>query len=166
LIDKSYVTMMAKYNAWQNRNLYTSARSLSDDERRKNRGAFFGSIHATFNHLLWADRAWLPRFLAQPHFTVTPQDGLVMYQDFEELTRERQKIDAEIEHWAESLDPDWLQGDLFWYSGMMKKDLSRPKQSVIPHFFNHQTHHRGQVHAMLTMAGAKPDDTDLILMQI
>jgi uncharacterized damage-inducible protein DinB len=166
VIDKTYLTTMAKYNSWQNRSLYTAASTLSDETRREERGAFFGSIQKTLNHLLWADRAWLPRFKGQPPFAVSPKDGLSMYPDFEDLKRERLATDAAIETWASDLDPQWLEGDLSWFSGLLGRDITMNKRHLVMHFFNHETHHRGQVHAMLTMAGAKPEDTDLMLLKV
>lgn len=166
MIDKDYVITMAKYNSWQNRSLYEAATTLSDEERRKARGAFFGSIHTTFNHLLWADRTWMARFLGQAPFPVAAKDGLAMHDSFEELAKERRATDAQIEDWSTTLDPAWLHGDLAWHSALLKKDISMPKQHLVAHFFNHETHHRGQVHAMLTMAGAKPEDTDLMLLRV
>lgn len=166
MIDKDYVITMAKYNSWQNKSLYNAAATLSDDERRKARGAFFGSIHTTFNHLLWADRTWLDRFLGEGAFQMGPKDGLAMHENFDELTDMRRATDAKIERWAEALDSNWLNGDLSWHSVLLKKDISMSKQHLIANFFNHETHHRGQVHAMLTMAGAKPEDTDLLLLRV
>jgi uncharacterized damage-inducible protein DinB len=66
MIDPAFVQTMARYNAWQNDNLYTAAASLTDEARRQNRGAFFNSIHATFCHLLWGDRMWLHRLIGSP----------------------------------------------------------------------------------------------------
>ena len=166
MIDKAYVITMAKYNSWQNKSLYDAAATLSDEERRQQRGAFFGSIHTTFNHLLWADRVWLDRFLGEGAFQMAPKDGLAMHDSFDELSDVRRATDTKIERWAEDLDPNLLKGDLSWYSGLLKKDMSMSKQHLIAHFFNHETHHRGQVHAMLTMAGAKPEDTDLMLLRV
>jgi uncharacterized damage-inducible protein DinB len=166
MIDKTYLTTMAKYNSWQNRSLYAAAATLSDDARRQERGAFFGSIHTTLNHLLWADRTWLARFIGGPLFGVSSKDGLSLYKDFDELKHERDVTDTVIEDWTRDLDPQWLEGDLFWFSGILNRDVSMSKQHLVTHFFNHETHHRGQVHAMLTMAGAKPEDTDLMLLKV
>jgi len=166
MINKAYLTTMAKYNSWQNRSLYTAAATLSDEARRQDRGAFFGSIHTTLNHLLWADRSWLARFGGGPQFSVAPKDGLSLFADFNDLRGEREATDTAIEDWANALDPQWLEGDLTWFSGLLNREVSMNKQHLVTHFFNHETHHRGQVHAMLTMAGAKPEDTDLMLMKI
>jgi uncharacterized damage-inducible protein DinB len=164
MIDKSFVTTMARYNAWQNQSLYGAADTLTDAARRQDRGAFFGSIHATFCHLLWGDRMWLSRFAGTPKPSVPGSESARMIEPWGELAAERRATDALIGDWAAGLSPDWLAGDLTWVSGVSRRELTRPKTLLVAHFFNHQTHHRGQVHAMLTAAGAKPDDTDLMLL--
>ncbi len=164
MIDKDYMRKMTRYNRWQNENLYGAADGLSDAERKRDRGAFFGSIHGTLNHLLWGDRAWMSRFAGTPKVTVGIKDSTGLYPDWEELKRERMEFDRKIIDWAEGLDPQWLDGELTWFSGAMQRELTMPKWVLVTHFFNHQTHHRGQVHAMLTAAGAKPGDTDLCFM--
>jgi uncharacterized damage-inducible protein DinB len=164
MIDKSFVTTMARYNAWQNQSLYDAADTLTDAARRQDRGAFFGSIHATFCHLLWGDRMWLSRFAGTPKPSVPGSESARMIEPWGELAAERRATDALIGDWAAELSPDWLTGDLTWVSGISRRELTRPKALLVMHFFNHQTHHRGQAHAMLTAAGAKPDDTDLMLL--
>ncbi|MEJ2029849.1 MAG: DinB family protein, partial [Maritimibacter sp.] len=84
--------------------------------------------------------------------------------DWEALKALRYAADEKIVDWAGRLAPGDLSGDLNWYSMAMQADVSKPLGLCIAHVFNHQTHHRGQVHAMLTAAGAKPDDTDLAFM--
>jgi uncharacterized damage-inducible protein DinB len=161
MIDLGYVKRMARYNRWQNENLYGVADKLSDEERRRERGAFFGSIHKTLSHLLWADRMWMSRFTDVPRPAGGIPESPSMYPDWEGLKRERAEFDAKIVAWADGLDPAWLGGDLTWYSGAAKRDLTNEKWLVVTHMFNHQTHHRGQVHCMLTQAGGEPDATDL-----
>ncbi len=164
MIDADYVQQMARYNRWQNANLYNVADQLANGARRMDRGAFFRSIHGTFNHLLWADRMWMSRFAA----TAKPEGGIAqsphLIEDWQKLKQERVRFDAVIVNWAEALDPAWIVGDLTYYSGAVKREMTRPKQGLLVHFFNHQTHHRGQLHAMLTQAGGKPHDTDLTIM--
>jgi uncharacterized damage-inducible protein DinB len=84
-----------------------------------------------------------------------------MYESWDELKRERVAFDQVILDWAGRLDPAWLTGDLTWFSGAMGREASRPKWVLVTHMFNHQTHHRGQVHCMLTQAGLRPGPTDL-----
>ena len=162
MIDHAYVQRMARYNRWQNANLYGVADTLSDEERRRERGAFFGSIHKTLSHLLWADRIWMSRFSSEVE---KPQAGIpesvTLYPDWNGLKRERVAFDATIIAWANTLDESWLGDDLTYYSGGAGRNITAPKWALITHVFNHQTHHRGQVHCMLTQAGGKPHTTDL-----
>jgi uncharacterized damage-inducible protein DinB len=163
MIDPAYVQTMARYNAWQNASVCAAASGLSEDERRADRGAFFKSIHATLNHVLWADHVWLGRFTggARP---ATPFPGVEFFPDWSEFLAARQYFDARFEAWAQSLAADDLAGDLVWGSALLGGEARRPKGLTVVHMFNHQSHHRGQVHALLTALGAKPQATDLILM--
>jgi uncharacterized damage-inducible protein DinB len=162
MIDPAYVRRMARYNRWQNANLYGVADQLSDEERRRERGAFFGSIHKTLSHLLWADRTWMSRFTAEVQ---KPDAGIPesvsLYPEWDGLKRERAAFDDTMVAWADGLDPARLAGDLSYFSRGANRDITAPKWALITHMFNHQTHHRGQVHCMLTQAGAKPHTTDL-----
>jgi len=166
MISSDFVRTMARYNQWQNRSLYQAADRLEADERLKDRGAFFSSIHGTLSHLLWGDQQWMSRFAPaladKPPTLVRESPG--NYPDWDDLKARRTAFDQTILNWADDMPPDWLDGDLLWYSGALKANTSKPKWITVAHFFNHQTHHRGQVHAMLTAAGAKPDDTDLFIM--
>ena len=164
MIDSSYVQRLARYNRWQNENLYGVADALSDAERRRERGAFFGSIHGTLSHLLWADGIWMSRFAGTPRPAGGIPESVSLYSDWGELKRERAAFDGVIVDWADKLDDDTVAGDLTWFSGAIKAEVSRPKWLLLTHMFNHQTHHRGQVHCMLTQAGGKPGDTDLFIM--
>jgi uncharacterized damage-inducible protein DinB len=164
MIDVAYVQRMARYNRWQNENLYGVADGLSDAERRKNRAAFFGSIHATLSHLLWADRIWMSRLAGTPRPPGGIPESVSLYDDWNELKRDRTAFDAVMLDWAERLDEAALAGDLTWFSGAANAELRKPRWLLVTHMFNHQTHHRGQVHCMLTQAGGKPGATDLPLL--
>ena len=167
MITPAYVRTMADYNRWQNRNLYGAADGLSDAARKEQRGAFFGSIHGTLNHLLFGDQIWMSRFAGTPKPKAGGiPDSVGMYERWEDLKRERAAFDEVIIGWAEALDPKWLEGDLTWFSGAAKRDVTKAKGLLVAHMFNHQTHHRGQVHCMLTQCGAKPGDTDLPFQRI
>ena len=164
MIDPAYVRRMARYNRWQNQNLFGVADRLSDEERRRERGAFFGSIHKTLNHLMWADQLWMSRLTdMRPPQGGIPQ-SVSLYPDWDPLRDERAALDDRIMNWADRLDEASLAGDLTWYSALAKRELGKPKWLLVTHMFNHQTHHRGQVHCMLTQAGGKPHDTDLAFM--
>jgi uncharacterized damage-inducible protein DinB len=162
MITPGLVRAMAAYNRWQNQNLYGAADGLSDGARKEARGAWFGSIHATLNHLLWADQMWMNRFAGtpKPKAPSIPQ-SVAMYESWDDLKRERAAFDRVIIDWGERLDPAWLEGDLTWFSSVLEREMTMPKWLLVTHVFNHQTHHRGQVHCMLTQAGVKPDTTDL-----
>lgn len=165
MISPAYAQMMARYNTWQNTSLYGAASTLTDDARKLNRGAFFGSIHGTLCHLLFGDQAWMHRFAGTPPPKAKSiAESATAIPAWDDLSDRRRAFDAVITRWVADLDPSWLQGDLNWYSGAMGRDVSRPRAELLVHMFNHQTHHRGQVHAMLTAAGAKPDDTDIPFM--
>jgi uncharacterized damage-inducible protein DinB len=155
---------MARYNRWQNESLYGAAATLPDAARRENRGAFFGSIHGTLSHLMWGDSMWMHRFTGAMKLEGGIKDSPGHFADWDDLAAKRKTMDEMIVSWAEALGRDWLTGDLTWFSGGLGRDVTKAKWLLVTHFFNHQTHHRGQAHAMLTAAGAKPDDTDLPFM--
>jgi uncharacterized damage-inducible protein DinB len=167
MITVAYVQTMARYNAWMNDKIYAACERLDDAERNADRGAFFGSVHATLNHLLWGDRAWLGRFTkGMPNAKAYPQTamGSILFADWSELKAARFALDADIVEWAAGLRQDWLDGDFSWYSGVKKATLTKPVGVVVAHLFNHQTHHRGQVTTLLAQRGVDPGDTDLALM--
>ena len=165
MITTAYIQTMARYNKWQNTSLYTAAEGIGDAARREDRGAFFGSIHATFSHLVWGDQLWLHRF---GFYDDAPTSDLSysnqLFNDWDELKAEREKTDAAFFVFADKATAQDLSGDLSWYSAAAQREMSRPRDVLVTHIFNHQTHHRGQIHAMLTAAGAKPDDTDIPFM--
>ena len=165
MITKTYIETMARYNCWQNQSIFREADMLDDGERRKDRGAFFGSIHRTLSHLMWGDTMWMHRFSGSdlPAITDITKSGELI-EDWQELKLQRSQMDERILKWADAVDENIGERDLSWYSGLLQKDLTKPYGLLITHFFNHQTHHRGQVHAMITAAGGKPDDTDLGFM--
>lgn len=164
MVTPEYVRLMAAYNRWQNDGLRRIVTAMDDGALRQDRGAFFGSILGTLNHLLWGDRMWLSRFAG----TAAPKVALAQSPDLmptaAEWAAQRVRTDGAILVWAQGLRAIDLAGELTWYSGVAKTEVTRPLAPLVVHFFNHQTHHRGQVHAMLTAAGERPGDTDLFLM--
>ena len=164
MITPPYVRTMAAYNAEMNRRLYAAALRLSDDERRRDRGAFWGSLHGTLVHILWGDAQWMSRFDGWDQPAVTQKQSDQLIEDYAELCAKRIDADARIEDWARRFDANWLDIDLTWFSGSAQREISAPKRLLVTHFFNHQTHHRGQAHALITAAGEKTDDTDLFLV--
>ncbi len=152
---------MAAYNAEMNRRWYVAAATLPDARRRDDGGAFFGSIHGTLSHVLWADRAWMSRFDGWERPPGGICDSAEIFPDFDALRAARTETDAGIEAWAARLDPHWLADDLTWFSGAAQREMRKPRWLLVTHLFNHQAHHRGQAHALLTRAGADPGTTDL-----
>lgn len=165
MISPDHAALMARYNRWQNESLYAAADTLDDAARLADRGAFFGSIHETLSHILWADRIWLSRFEVCEKPGCKGNETLTQWPGWAGLKADRADMDNVIDNWARGFDAAALASDLSWYSGAAGRDMSKPVWLLVTHIFNHQTHHRGQVHAMLTAAGAKPDDTDLFLLE-
>ncbi len=165
LIGTQYVVMLAGYNQWQNESIYAAANALDDAERRKDKGAFFGSIHSTLSHLIWGDRIWMNRFSGsekpiQPNIEKSVEE----VGDWVDLVEQRVEMDQNILEWSKSLSEAELKSNLTWFSGAIQAEVSKPLWILVTHFFNHQTHHRGQVHSMLTSAGVQPADTDLFML--
>ena len=163
-MDGGYARLMAAYNSEMNRRLYAAAARLPDAERRADRGAFWRSIHGTLSHLVWADRQWMSRFdgWTRPQYGIAESD--LEGGPFDAMAAERVASDQAIEAWAARLDDAWLAEDLVWFSGAAQREMRRPRALLVVHFFNHQTHHRGQAHAMLTAAGQATGATDLMLL--
>lgn len=160
-MTQDYFLTFARYNRWANAKLYASCGQLSGPEYLKVRPAFFGSIHRTLNHILVGDLLWLARFQGQAH----PVDrlDLELHPTFSELWENRQRMDFEIEAFVSGLSLTSLT-QAFSYQlisqpgqwGQARLDLA------LAHFFNHQTHHRGQVHALLSQTELPPPSLDLI----
>jgi uncharacterized damage-inducible protein DinB len=128
--------MMAGYNRWMNEKLYAFCALLPDEERKRDRKAFFRSIHGTLNHLLLTDRGWLWRFNGKPWtFRSLDQE---LYNDFEELCRERVRTDHEIEDFVAALSPERLAHD-FTYQTYAGTTFTHPLAPALVHLFNHQT---------------------------
>jgi uncharacterized damage-inducible protein DinB len=164
MITPPYVRTMAAYNAEMNRRLFGAADRLSEAERRRDRGAFWHSIHGTLVHILWGDSQWMSRFddWQRPATPIKESDHFL--EDWALLCAARDKADSDIARWAERVDEPWLNDQLTWFSGAAGREISAPKRLLVAHFFNHQTHHRGQAHALITAAGERTDDTDLFLV--
>ena len=167
--------LLARYNGWMNERLYDACERLSDEERKRDRGAFFGSIHNTLNHLVWGDQLWLKRFAAQQpgrcealggDLLDMPQDAVyatLLYSDWKALRAKREQLDAAIACWLAAMAPDDPLQPL-GYSNTKGVRREHPAWMALTHFFNHQTHHRGQVTALLMQAGVDPGLTDLIAL--
>ena len=147
----SHFRMLGRYNRLANERLYGACARLSDTERTKDRGAFFGSIHGTLNHILVGDRIWMTRFEGGK----APSTDLdaILYGDFEALREARVAEDARIEAYTGSLTAESLEGTIA-YVNHAGREFDDPLSVLLAHFFNHQTHHRGQVTSMLSQTTA------------
>ena len=165
MIDAEYARTMARYDRWQNRSLVAAADTLSDEERWRDRGAFFRSIAETLNHILWDHRVWLAR-LGGDETVVGEIGARHPYTDaprsWADYKRERTALDREIEAWADGLTEADVARTVRWIRGDTPMDTGFG--FLVVHMFNHATHHRGQVHAMLTAAGASTGSTDLPML--
>lgn len=161
MITPDYARTMARYNAELNRRVYGAALRLTDAQRREDGGAFFGSIHGTLCHIYWADRMWLSRFGVGEAPKVPISESAAMIGDFDELWAERQAFDGTIIGWADAVEQAAFEGDLVWYSGATGREMTKPRALCAMQIFNHQTHHRGQAHALITRFGEDTGATDL-----
>lgn len=164
MITADYCRLMARYNSWQNASLVMASDGLTAADRWQDRGAFFGSIAATLNHVYWDDALWLQRFGGKERPEDTFNPSLESPADWTDFKRLRAQRNAEIEDWAARLCDADLDGTVAWYPAGGSTRIEKPMAVCAIHLFNHQTHHRGQVHAMLTAAGAEPEPTDLPML--
>ena len=156
---------MARYNAWQNRSVLAWAGEMTEEERLRDRGAFWGSVMGTLNHLLWGDTVWMHRLAGGPNATCGLKDSPTLHAVWAAFCDARAAMDQTIQSWTEGLTDDDLAEDFAWSSASAGRSFVQPKGLLALHFFNHQTHHRGQLHAMATAAGLKPGATDLPFME-
>ncbi|MDD4914993.1 MAG: DinB family protein [Methylococcales bacterium] len=166
-----HIGLMASYNTWMNAKLYTEARQLSDDELLADRGAFFGSILGTLNHIVVGDTIWLKRFATHPgnHLSLEPirqlpapnNLGQILFTDMASLSERRHWLDTIITTWSQSLVEADLEHVLH-YVNMKGVAADKSFFSLIMHFFNHQTHHRGQITTLLSQLGIDVGGTDLL----
>jgi len=164
MITPAYLQRMARYNRWQNGSTFAAADGIDEAARRAERGAFFGSIHRTLSHLLWGDTIWMARLDGGEPPDAEISGSADWVSDWNDLKARRADMDARIVDWADAVHPAAIEGDLTWFSGATGREMTRPRAVCIIQLFNHQTHHRGQVHAMLTAAGATPGATDVPTM--
>jgi uncharacterized damage-inducible protein DinB len=160
---QAHFASFARYNAWANRLLYDAAAALSDADYRADRGAFFKSLHGTLNHLLVADRIWMQRFTGEGA-AVDPLNA-ILYDRLAELRTAREAEDGRIIAYVDGLDEAQLAGTIS-YRRVSTPDVFVQKLApALSHFFNHQTHHRGQAHAILTGLTGKAPELDLLYFQ-
>ncbi len=165
---------LARYNAWFNERLYGVCDALSDAQRLQDHGAFFGSIHGTLNHLVWGDTMWLQRFNAQgvafAAFTggvlslpAGASYGTMLEADWSALKARRERLDGAIEAWVAQMPEDFPLRTMR-YANTRGVWREHPAWQAMTHFFNHQTHHRGQATTLLSQVGVDVGVTDLIAL--
>ena len=168
-----HIALMATYNQWMNRKVYDAAGTLTQAQLTLDRQAFFGSIFGTLNHLMLGDTVWLKRFAEHPanFAALAPLNGIatpgdlkqLAFANLAELSAHRAWLDQLIIDWASSLHESHLDQRLR-YHNMRGVAAEKPFFGLLVHFFNHQTHHRGQVTTLLSQAGVDVGITDLLAL--
>lgn len=160
---KQHFEMFAAYNKWANGRVYEAAAELSPEEYERNMGAFFKSMMGTLNHLLAADRIWMKRFTGEGD-APTALDA-ILARDFARLRLLREAEDARILAWVGSLKDKQLAGRFTYTTVTDMRTVSQRLAPALAHFFNHQTHHRGQAHMILNALGKPSVVLDLVYFQ-
>lgn len=163
MTPSAHYQMFGHYNAWANARLYDAAARLSVEQYRADRGAFFGSVHGTFNHLLATDRIWMQRFTG----TGDAPDRLdaILFETFDELRPAREAEDRRIVDFVDALDDARIAGTIKYRRVSTPEVFEQPLAPALAHWFNHQTHHRGQLHALLTGLVGQAPELDLLFFQ-
>ena len=151
-----YLSTMANYNTWANLRIFELCASLNDYEYRLDRKSFFGSIHGTLNHILLVDILWMTRLKREEPRSIESLNQ-ILYEDFDELRIERVRQDQKLTEFFLNIDSSELSRTLK-YSRMDGSHCEGVMEDLIVTLFNHQTHHRGQIHAMLTQSGIHNSD--------
>ena len=161
MATQAYFKLLADYNAWANARLYDATAELSDADYRKDMGAFFGSLHRTLNHILVGDRIWLQR--VEGAGDVPTNLGALLFEDFQDLRTARDAEDARIKGVITSLSDADIAGT-FDYTNLRTGDhfTDQPLAPTLAHIFNHQTHHRGQTHTLLSQLGRNTPELDIL----
>lgn len=160
---KQHFRMFAAYNTWANAKLYAAAAALEQDERDRDAGAAFHSMTGTLNHILVADRIWMRRFTGQGDAPAALD--AILYRDFALLHAARETEDKRIETWIGGLTEKAVAGRFTYMTVTDMRTVSQRLAPALAHFFNHQTHHRGQAHMILTTLGKPSLALDLIYFQ-
>jgi len=160
---KSHYTMFAGYNAWANRRLYDAAALLSDADYRADKGAFFKSMHGTLNHLLVTDRIWMKRFTDEGE--APDRLDAILHDRLADLDKARTAEDHRITSYVNGLDDERLRGVIRYRRVSTPEEFVQPLMPALDHWLNHQTHHRGQAHMILTSLGKTAPELDLLYFQ-
>lgn len=160
---KSHFAMMAAYNAWCNERIYEAVAQLPEADYHADRGAFFKSVSGTLNHLLATDRIWLKRLTGEGE--APGRLDAILFERFPDLRAARRYEDKRIIAYVESLSEADLAGRIRYRSITNPTEIEQPLGPTLAHVFNHQTHHRGQVHCLLTGFGLEAPVLDLVAFQ-
>lgn len=155
----AYFNLLARYNEWANERLYEACARLDETEFKAARPAFFGSIHATLNHILVADRLWMSRLAGG---ALTLALNTILFKDLAPLRAARQAQDRLLRELVGAIATTQLDEALV-YRNTRGEEFSTPIRLVLGHLFNHQTHHRGQVHDLLSQTAVPPPELDLMI---
>lgn len=160
---KRHYVEFAGYNAWANRRVYDAAAELSDAEYRADRGAFFKSMHGTLNHLLATDYIWMKRFTGAGD--APNRLDAIVHQKFADLRTAREAEDRRIVQWVGGLTEEKLAGTIRYRRVSSPEAFEQELMPALDHWFNHQTHHRGHAHMILTGLGKTAPELDLLYYQ-
>jgi uncharacterized damage-inducible protein DinB len=159
----AHYRMFGHYNAWANSRLYDAAARLSNEQYRADRGAFFKSVHGSLNHLLVTDRIWMQRFTGEGE--APNRLDAILFETLDELRVARETEDRRIVDFVERLDEARIAGTIKYRRVSSPEQFEQQLAPALAHWFNHQTHHRGQIHALLTgLVGTAPE-LDLLFFQ-
>jgi uncharacterized damage-inducible protein DinB len=163
MIASAHYRMFGHYNAWANARLYDAAAQLSEAQYLADRGAFFKSVHGTLNHLLATDRIWMQRFTGTGD--APSRLDAILFETIDQLRPAREAEDRRIVDFVDGLDEVRLAGTIKYRRISSPEAFEQPLAPALAHWFNHQTHHRGQVHALLTGLVGKAPELDLLIFQ-
>jgi uncharacterized damage-inducible protein DinB len=159
----AHYQMFGHYNAWANGRLYEAVADLNTEQYRADRGAFFKSVHGSLNHLLVTDRVWMQRFTGEGD--APNRLDAILFETFVELRAAREAEDRRIVDFVDRLDDRRIAGTIKYRRVTSPEQFEQQLAPALAHWFNHQTHHRGQVHALLTGLVGKAPELDLLIFQ-
>src|SRR6202790_4486559 len=159
----AHYRMFGHYNAWANARLYDAAARLSAEHYRADRGAFFKSVHGTLNHLLATDRIWMQRFTGEGD--APDRLDAILFDTLDQLRAARGAEGRRIIDFVDHLDDPRIAGTIKYRPVSTPEVFEQPLGPALAHWFNHQTHHRGQVHALLTGLAGQAPELDLLIYQ-
>jgi uncharacterized damage-inducible protein DinB len=159
----AHYRMFGRYNAWANSRLYDATARLSTEQYHADRGAFFKSVHGTLNHLLVTDRIWMQRFTGEGD--APNRLDAILFESFDDLRAARVAEDRRIVDFVDRLDDGRIAGTIKYRRVSSPEEFEQQLAPALAHWFNHQTHHRGHVHALLTGLVGEAPELDLLIFQ-